>query len=96
MTSTGRPWDELEDTLTVPRLEALNRSWLDVPPAHVTSAIAAGYKPASKRPQLSADDPSVRIWSSITASMDQARAAAPPPAGNTSLPAMFPGGRIVL
>jgi hypothetical protein len=49
MTATGRPWDELEDTLTWPRLNALGRYWQDNPPVHELVAVIAeaafGIKP---------------------------------------------------
>jgi len=48
MTVTGRPWDELEDTLTWPRLEALARYWNDHPPVHELVAAYMGVKPGNK------------------------------------------------
>lgn len=44
MASTGRPWDELEDTLTVPRLQALMEYWRINPPAHLLLRAFTGYK----------------------------------------------------
>lgn len=48
MTVTGRPWDELEDTLTWPRLNALGRYWQEHPPVHELVAAALGVKPRDK------------------------------------------------
>ena len=48
MTVTGRPWDELEDTLTWPRIQALCRYWNDHPPVHELVAAAIGVKPSNK------------------------------------------------
>lgn len=48
MTVTGRPWDELEDTLTWPRLAALGRYWADHPPVHELVAALMGVKPADQ------------------------------------------------
>jgi hypothetical protein len=45
MTVTGRPWDELEDTLTAPRLEALLAEWRQHPPVGDLVASYIGYKP---------------------------------------------------
>lgn len=45
MTITGRPWDELEDTLTWPRIDALYRYWGDHPPTHELAAAYLGVKP---------------------------------------------------
>jgi hypothetical protein len=61
MTATGRPWDELEDTLTVPRLTALQAQWLEVPPVADLLAAQIGYKPPAPIVTVSAtskDDPS--------------------------------------
>ena len=38
-------WDHLEDTLTAPRLEALNRYWIVNPPVHLLVKAFTGYKP---------------------------------------------------
>lgn len=53
MTVTGRPWDELEESLTWPRLRALTDYWNDQPPVHemlglVAMAIGA-VKPANTK-----------------------------------------------
>ena len=48
MTVTGRPWDELEDTLTWPRINALCRYWQDHPPVHELVAAYMGVKPENK------------------------------------------------
>ncbi len=49
MTVTGRPWDELEDTLTWPRIDSLYRYWQDHPPVHELVAAAMGVKPQEKK-----------------------------------------------
>jgi hypothetical protein len=59
MTVTGRPWDELEDTLTIPRLKALFAEWRQHPPVGDLVAAYIGYKPP--REEIAApvkDDPS--------------------------------------
>jgi hypothetical protein len=48
MTVTGRPWDELENSLTWQRIEALYEYWRKHPPAHVLVAGYLGYKPPEK------------------------------------------------
>lgn len=45
MTVTARPWDELLDTLTWPRIEKLYDYWRRHPPMHVLAAAYIGYKP---------------------------------------------------
>jgi hypothetical protein len=49
MTVTGRPWDELEDTLTWPRIDSLYRYWEDRPPVHELAAAFMGIKPKEKQ-----------------------------------------------
>lgn len=39
-----RPWDELEDTLTIPRVEALQAEWRRHPPVHELFANFVGYE----------------------------------------------------
>jgi hypothetical protein len=60
MTVTGRPWDELEDTLTAPRLFALQADWLDHPPVGDLVARYLDYKPPAPVAAVHADsnDPS--------------------------------------
>jgi hypothetical protein len=60
MMVTGRPWDELEDTLTAPRLEALFAEWRQHPPVGDLVAAYIGYKPPLEEvaAPLNADDPS--------------------------------------
>ena len=62
MTVTGRPWDELEDTLTFPRLKALNDHWRQKPPVGDLVAAYLNYKPPAKitadTAVASSDDPS--------------------------------------
>jgi len=62
MTVTGRPWDEIEDTLTAPRLEALRLEWLEHPPVGDLVAQYIGYKPPPPpqkiEHQISSSDPS--------------------------------------
>jgi len=62
MTVTGRPWDELEDTLTVPRIEALQKHWRQRPPVGDLVAAYMQYKPPAEitldAAPASLDDPS--------------------------------------
>ena len=62
MTVTGRPWDELEDTLTIPRLKALTDYWREKPPVGDLVAAYLKYKPPVKievdTAKASSDDPS--------------------------------------
>jgi hypothetical protein len=62
MTVTGRPWDELEDTLTFPRLQALLDQWRELPPMGDLLAGYVGFKPPAAKIDASAatgsDDPS--------------------------------------
>lgn len=62
MTVTGRPWDELEDTLTFPRLKALTDHWREKPPVGDLVAAYLKYKPsvpiAADPARASPDDPS--------------------------------------
>jgi hypothetical protein len=61
MTVTGRPWDELEDTLTIPRLRALTDHWREKPPVGDLVAAYLKYKPPVKIDVdaiVSSDDPS--------------------------------------
>jgi len=44
-TCTGWSWDYAEETLTVPRLLALNAYWRSHPPAHLLLAAWLGVKP---------------------------------------------------
>ena len=57
ITVTGRPWDELEDTLTIPRLRALNEQWRLTPPV---GDLVAGYLQYTPPPKIEAKpaDPS--------------------------------------
>jgi hypothetical protein len=48
MTVTGRPWDELEETLTWPRIQALSSYWNDHPPVHELVAAMLGVNPGNK------------------------------------------------
>jgi hypothetical protein len=62
MTVTGRPWDELEDTLTIPRLKALTDHWREKPPVGDLVAAYLEFKPPDKievaTAPASSDDPS--------------------------------------
>lgn len=60
MTVTGRPWDELEDTLTIQRIEALNAQWIETPPVGDLVAGYLQYKPPAPKIEAAADpnDPS--------------------------------------
>jgi hypothetical protein len=59
MTVTGRPWDELEDTLTIVRLRALNAQWIETPPVGDLVAGYLQYKPPVKIEAVATpDDPS--------------------------------------
>lgn len=52
MTVTGRPWDELLDTLTWPRIEKLYAYWRRHPPLHVLAAAYIGYTPPKSAEEL--------------------------------------------
>jgi hypothetical protein len=43
--ATGWSWDEIENTVTMQRLEALCRYWKKNPPVHKLFAAYVGYKP---------------------------------------------------
>lgn len=62
MNVTGRPWDEIEDTLTAPRLKALTEDWKKHPPVNDLVAAYLKYKPPNKieddTAKASSDDPS--------------------------------------
>jgi hypothetical protein len=60
MTVTGRPWDELEDSLTAPRLQALMTEWVNNPPVGDLVARYLDYKPPAPAdvPAQDASDPS--------------------------------------
>jgi len=45
ITVTGWTWDYIDDEMTLPRLEALNKYWSDFPPVHLTMAAYVGIKP---------------------------------------------------
>lgn len=42
--STGWTWDYVDEQMTFPRLEALNKYWRQHPPVHILVAGYIGYK----------------------------------------------------
>jgi len=45
----GGDWDRVEETMTLPRIEALHRHWLRSPRVEVLVAAYLGYKPPVSR-----------------------------------------------
>jgi hypothetical protein len=51
MVGTGRPWDEIEETMTFQRIATLQEYWRSFPPVHILVAGFVGYK-APPKPAL--------------------------------------------
>jgi len=47
---TGWTWDYIAEHVDLPRLEALNRYWTQLPPLHLMVAAYLGIKPKEKEP----------------------------------------------
>ena len=70
VTTLGWSWDQTEDELDLPRIDAFRRAWERVPPASVQLvriAAALGLKPASPAKAVStnaeqAKDPEIDQW----------------------------------
>lgn len=48
ITVTGWTYEYIDEWVTLPRLNALKRHWLNSPPVHITVARFVGIKPVSK------------------------------------------------
>lgn len=46
--ATGWTWEHVEDTVTIPRLSAMNRYWAKHPPLHHLVAGYLGYEAPEK------------------------------------------------
>lgn len=44
-------WDEVEDQITIPRMQALYSYWEENPPIHRIAAAMAGIEPRKKQKQ---------------------------------------------
>ena len=42
-------WDDVEDQITIPRMQALYRYWEENPPLHKIAAAMAGIEPRNKQ-----------------------------------------------
>ena len=49
---TGWTWDYVAENVDLPRLEALNRYWAQLPPLHLMVAAYFGIKPKEQEPVI--------------------------------------------
>lgn len=52
---TGWTWEYIDESMDIPRLQAINSHWLDSPPVHVMLARFLGYE--KKPPPQAESDP---------------------------------------
>ena len=57
--STGMTWDQVQDQLDIPSLDALTEYWQSYPPVHVMVAGYFGIKPKAKAKKAQMDDAAI-------------------------------------